>query len=444
MKKSFILAIFALSPAWMAFADATVSIVDIRQDWPWSVNTKIVYKLSNTEGVPQDIKVSVFSGSTVLDVAMESFSGDRYAIAEGENHCIEWNPAKAKIGHLGKAAELSFKIEAQPAKTYKYLVLDLSEGSREGAKYPTYFLDEVPQGGWSDEFKTEKLVLRRCEPGTFIIGTPVDELNHASSGASTETQAEVTFTNHFYLGVFEMTVRQYELISGTNICYANSSGLLVADNANPKVPAVGLKYYDLRGHGIDNKPWPKSVVPDEGSLMDLMRKRVNLPSTVPAGWVFDLPTEAQWEYACRAGTTTAWNNGTSQNPSSANTSASDPNLALLGWYRDNAGSVRHDVGLKFENAWGFYDMHGNASEYVLEGCTNEQIPSGVEPRNVTGSRNNYLARRSRGGGYVSSYVHCRSGARTEIWNMYTTDVFQNTASGLAMGLRLCLHYEPGK
>ena len=424
------------------FAAVDVSFVSISQAWPWSTETKFVYKLSGTQNEPHDIVISVLKDGKVLDVAPESFSGERYGITDEQEHCIKWYPERAGIANLEKAEELSFKIEAKSTVAYKYLVLDLSEGSGPDAEYPSYFLEDIPEGGWSDEYKTTKLVLRRCEPGTFLIGSPADERNHAGSGASTEVQAEVTFTNHFYLGVFEMTVKQYKLIAGTNICYAAADGSVVVDDANPLLPATGLRYHELRGHGISSKPWPTSVVPDEGSLMALIRKRVKLPSTVPSGWVFDLPTEAQWEYACRAGTTTAWNNGTSQNPSSDSSSASDPNLALLGWYRDNSSSVRHAVGGKLENAWGFFDMHGNASEYVLEGCTNEQIPTGVEPRNVTGARNSGLARRAKGGAFCGSYAHCRSGSRMEIWNMYTTDVRHNVSSGFAMGVRLCLHYEP--
>ena len=86
-------------------------------------------------------------------------------------------------------------------------------------------------------------------------------------------------------------------------------------------------------------------------------------SSLPAGYTkFDLPTEAQWEYACRAGISSALNNGTNLTSDTDECS----NLDLVAWYNKNSTNRTHSVGLKQPNAWGLYDMHGNVNEFCLD------------------------------------------------------------------------------
>jgi len=130
---------------------------------------------------------------------------------------------------------------------------------------------------------------------------------------------------------------------------------------------------------------------------------------------YRLPTEAQWEYACRAGTTTAFNDGVTQkwNDSAA--------VNELGWYYSNSGSWTHEVGKKMPNAWGLYDMHGNVYEWCwdwygtypsnekkkVEGKEEEEIVPYPDPLGpVSGS-----SRVRRGGYWYSNALGLRSACR---------------------------------
>ncbi len=136
---------------------------------------------------------------------------------------------------------------------------------------------------------------------------------------------------------------------------------------------------------------------------------------VPYGYKFDLPTEAQWEYACRAGTTTSLNNG--ENITTAADNAYCPNLDKVAWYNKSKNSNKnpHFVGdpRKAPNAWGIYDMHGNVHEFVkdlrqVNGNKYPDYPEGdaVDPIVTAGNQNC-----RRGGSYDSHAYRCRSASR---------------------------------
>ena len=266
-------------------------------------------------------------------------------------------------------------------KSALYMVVDLSSGAS-SSSYPVSYLDAAPSGGWGNTYKTTKLVLRRIEPGTFKMCGKYN----------------VTLTKAFYCGVFEVTQKQYSLAMGSNpSCYTGD-----------KRPVERVSYEAIRGK-TNGAKWPSSSAVDSSSFMGKLRARTGLS--------FDLPTEAQWEYACRAGTTSKYNNG-------GNTEA---DLKKVGRYHGNCTYPDQDgkggysenhttVGSYIPNAWGIYDMHGNVEEWCLDWINPYyNMPSPVtDPKGATSG----LARETRGGSWDSYAVWCTSSTRSDEVHTY--------------------------
>lgn len=283
-----------------------------------------------------------------------------------------------------------------------YLVIDLSEGPKT-ISYPISYLNQVPEGGWTDEYKTDKLVLRRIEPGMFTMGSPVDEVGRLSN----ETQHSVTLTKPFYMGVFQMTQKQYALVMDSNPSYYRGDTR----------PVEKVSYNDIRGTLLGAN-WPAHAQVDATSFLGKIRVRTALN--------FDLPTEAQWEYACRAGTTTALNNG--RDLSSADRDAAIDEVGRY-YYNQNDGkggysSYHTKVGSYVPNAWGLYDMHGNVWEWCLDWDGSYATGAVTDPVGyASGSR-----RVLRGGTCNDYALRCRSAARG--------DYYPSSRSN-SIGFRLC-------
>ena len=172
-------------------------------------------------------------------------------------------------------------------------------------------------------------------PGTFRMGSPESE----SGRFANEAQHMVRLTKGFYLQTTEVTQGQWKAVMwGANPSVFNTCG--------DDCPVENVSWDDIRIFLFWLNYW--SAGEGEGKL-------------------YRLPTEAEWEYAARAGSTTAFANGDISVESYSCTPV-DPNLDLMGWYCGNAGGSgsTHPVARKQPNAWGLYDMHGNAYEWVQD------------------------------------------------------------------------------
>ena len=121
---------------------------------------------------------------------------------------------------------------------------------------------------------------------------------------------------------------------------------------------------------------------------------------------FRLPTEAEWEYACRAGTSTFFYSGNSAR-----------DLDRAGWFKDNSGGKTHPVGRKEPNAWGLYDMHGNVFEFCYDGFLEGSATNGYTAENIVNPvrSEDFNYRVMRGGGWFSEPSACRSFTRSRFW-----------------------------
>ncbi len=217
-----------------------------------------------------------------------------------------------------------------------------------------------------------KLVL--IPKGTFMMGSPESE----PSLRKNESQHEVTISKDYYLGVTEVTQGQYEKVMGTN-----PSLRWMYELRSLEYPVVEVSWYP-----VDGVYWEDAV--------EFCKRLSELPEEKKAGRVYRLPTEAEWEYACRAGSTTAYSFG-----------ESSESLGDYAWFDKNSNQMTHPVGEKKPNAWGLYDMHGN----VWEWCSDWRggYPKGAVS-DPTGPKEGSL-RVYRGGGWAFDYVQGRSADR---------------------------------
>jgi formylglycine-generating enzyme required for sulfatase activity len=211
--------------------------------------------------------------------------------------------------------------------------------------------------------------------GTFTMGSPTTEAGRQSDR---EDEHNVSLTKGFYLGKYEVTQAQYEAVIGTNPSEFNATG-----NGNRPVEKV---------------TWTEAV-----AFCTQLTTQEQAAGRLPAGWAYVLPTESQWEYACRAGTTTAYSWG-------ATIASSNANYNWDGGANDgNDFKQTRDVGEYAANSWGFFDMHGNVWEWTVD-WYQAAYPSGnpvVDPSGPASGSNRVL----RGGSWSSGGTHLRSAKR---------------------------------
>ena len=381
----YVLAVLLLATigSFNAWAGGTITSVTCQQAWPLSRKVLITFSFTTDSRQAINFYGTTDNGATSFELSEKgTLVGAAQHYSGSGTQTIVWEPDSTFDSVKGK-----IKIGVEIGDP-NYLVIDLSKGST--ATYYQYrYIPSVPPGGWTDTYKKTKMALSLVPAGTFSMGSPSGE---AGRDASNETQHQVTLTQPFYAGVFEVTQEQYKLVTGS---YSPSYDGMTITKA-----AAGISYDDIRG-SEDGKYWPEEDDVDAGSFLGKLRKKCS-------SLRFDLPTEAQWEYACRATTTKALNSDENlEDP--YHTYGRDSKMDEVG-YADRTGGTCI-VGQFRVNDWGLYDMHGNAGEWCLDwyeadlGSTAKTNPAGP-------NRNSEGKRVVRGGNYSSEPAECRSASRT--------------------------------
>jgi formylglycine-generating enzyme required for sulfatase activity/predicted Ser/Thr protein kinase len=199
-----------------------------------------------------------------------------------------------------------------------------------------------------------KLTLCYVPAGSFTMGSPASEADRSDD----EDQVQVRITKGYWLAKTECTQAQWRAVMGTEPSYFKGDDL----------PVEQVSWVDAQA----------------------FMEKLNGKNVLSPGWQWSLPTEAQWEYACRAGTTTPYTG----------------ELEWMAWYSDNSVSTTHPVGTKSANAWGLHDMHGNVYEWCSDWYA-DKLPGGTDPTGAASGSN----RVDRGGSWYCYGQNCRSANR---------------------------------
>lgn len=330
-----------------------------------------------------------------------------------------WRPS----GGLSAAdlAGAEFRLTAWPTNALPpYLVIDIAGKTEPNRYYPS--AAHLPNGGLRNRFyATERLVMRRI-PAAGVTWYMGSDTTTDPQRNSNETRHQVTLTSDYWFSIYPVTKRQYLNMGGDS---SKLNMRLTTDSEDH--PATGFSQGSgttgntLRGSPSDGINWPNTGT--------------NVLATSPigrfrtaTGILFDLPTEAQWEYACRAGTGTAIYDGST-------TLTTDIANRLAAWYGNsktrykpsgNIDVATLPVGSFEPNAWGIYDLYGNVWETCLDWYTatlaDETDPKGPEIESPTSDN-----KRVRKGGCFISTVND---------NFFRSAYRNSGGSGTDFGIRL--------
>lgn len=382
-----------------AFADATVDRVVVRQQWPWNEKVAIDFMLENVTSATE-INCAVYRGATQLSVPVGAFIGDFCNLTKAGAYRIMFDPSylserPAKGETLRFVLTPSVMAEDSPYNEVLYKIFDLenpgvtdvtrgdllsgrygsveTDYSRIGEGYSSPLSDVLIWTGVTNYpgSKTTKLVMRKIPAGTFKY--------HEGGKWVRKWDYTLTVSKEFYIGVFELTQKQYSYFK-----YENASVSLAAYNIGDDKPLSNFS--PLMAFYANNRDiWDAS----KAALMNLKDLFVKAEAGT---YYFDLPTQAMWYRAMRADSTTYYYDGIEETPNDFDNNA---RMSVLGRFAGNGGIVVNGdgtettngvvaVGSYRPNAFGLYDMIGNVREAVRDQGKNYGTDFVIDPYNIPG------------------------------------------------------------
>ena len=379
MKSQLLSSVFIGTALCASAVVPTVSNVRIEQD-KGSRNVTIRYDLADAPGI---VTLDILTNGVSIGAANVTCAiGDVNRKVEAEtDREIVWAADRSWPNHKIKTASVTAKVTAWPLNDPPpVMVIDLVNG---GKDY-TFFEDfcQLEGGVTNRRYKTDYLVMRKV---------PAKGAVYTMGGTH-----RIAFTNDFYLGIYEMTQRQMLYLVNDR-----ETQLYAEDPDADVLPSDWVKYGRIGTHTrAALREWENGISQPQGGTV-VSSSLIAKIRTYTGFTRADLPTHAQWEFACRAGSAHAYNNGTDD----------AAGLDAVGWYVDNAEGKPHPVGEKDPNAWGFYDMHGNVAEWVVDHTWASYDPYMIDPpyppEANRGTQNTALRDRV-GGSYVNEATGCKA------------------------------------
>ena len=349
----------AASAALCCTAEITVSGVTIAQN----PDTRLVTVDYTLGGEPAIVTVDFLTnGVTIGEENFRNVYGDvNRLVSTNGTRRICWRPDLSWPDHSIADEIVTAKVSAWPTNDPPdYMVVDLACVS--GISPVSYYIstNALPDGGLAnDVYRTSRIVMRRIHAAgvRWLMGNDGTQV----TATATETPHYVTLSDDYYIGIFEVTQEQHRQFSGDGYTENGEYGRTRSDIAVS--PKVNIQWRYLRGNDAPVNRW-RTLGTDRCDFKTLRNK---------TGVDFDLPTEAQWEYAARAGAANGimyegitYNNATSVKKYEWYYSNSTKHTEANGYPGGDGLQHGHPVGSKLPNPFGLYDMLGNADEMCLD------------------------------------------------------------------------------